>query len=159
MKNIKSRFFKNKKAASILIEQIFVLMFGILILVMVITVFTTLRAKSFDFVASSQFGSVASYVHNGVIIAEQNMRVANTGKVFLDLPDKVGDKPYRIEIKNNFINVTDLGGALNTSVALFNINATVSGNASSGGGGRIFLFYNRTANSITLQAEERVIST
>lgn len=155
----KLRFLRNKKAASVLIEQIFVLMFGILILIMIITVFTTLRTKSFDFVAASQFGSIASYVHNGVIIAEQSMRVSDTGKVFLDLPDRVVDRAYRIEIKNNAINVTDLAGAINASKTLFNITASVSGNVSSGGGGRIFLFYNRTANSITLRAEERVIST
>ena len=159
MRKIKQHVFKNKKAASILIEQIFVLLFGILLSVMVITVFTSLRTKSFDFVATSQFGSIANYVHNGIIIAGEDMHISDTGKIFLDLPDKVGDKPYRIEIRDNIINVTDTAGALNASVTIFNINSTISGNASSGGGGRIFIFYNRTANAITLSSEERVIST
>ncbi len=159
MKKTHIRFLKNKKGISPMIEQVFVILFGLFLLIMIILVFTNLRTKSFEYVATSQFASVASYVHNGIVIAQQDMRVSDSGRVYLDLPDKIGDKPYRILIQNRTINITDIDGVLNASITLFNINATVVGNVSSGSGGRIFLFYNRSANNITLKAEERVIST
>ena len=159
MSKLKRRnsIFLNEKGVTILLEQIFIILFGVLLLVMIITVFTALRDKSVNFVAGSQFESIGSYVHNGIIIADQDMRYSDTGKVFLDLPDKIGDTPYRISISNRIINVTDLNGAVNASIPIFNINATLAGNVSSGSGGRFFLIFNRTANTITLAAEERVI--
>lgn len=157
MKNKKLRIIKNEKGAAVLLEQIFVVLFGILLLIMVVTVFTNLRTKSFDFVTGAQFSNIAGYVHNGAIIASQNMQISDSGKVFLDLPDKVGDRPYKVLISNNTINVTDLNGDISSSVQIFNVNSTISGNVSSGGGGRIFISYNKTANNITLESEERII--
>ena len=44
-------FFNNKKGASVILEQVFVVVFGIMILVLVVLVFTTFRDKSIDFIA------------------------------------------------------------------------------------------------------------
>ena len=152
-----ARSARNKKGQGAMIEQLFVVLFGVFLLVMVVAVFTNLRGKSFEFIGSSQLERVANYVHDGIIIADQNMRVSDTGKIFLDLPDRVGDTSYKIQIINNTINVTDLAGSINASVGVFNINATVAGNISSGGGGRIFLSYNKSSKTITLEAEERIL--
>ena len=157
MKIRKVKILKNEKGVTIVLEQIFILLFGILLLVMIITVFTALRGNAANFVAGSQFKTIASYVHNGVLIAVSEMDRSDSGKIFLDLPDKVGDTPYRVLIQNNGINVTDLSGVLNASVNIFSVNATVSGNVSSGAA-RYFLSYNRSARTIILQAEERVIT-
>ncbi len=148
---------KNKKGASVLIEQIFIVLFGIILLVLIVVVFSTVREKSIDSVSQTQYEGIANQVLSGIAIANKDMQISEIGRVFLDLPDRVGGEPYRISIVNGqTINVTDLGNVKNATVAIFNFNSSVSGNVSSGS--RIFLEYNKSANSISLTTEERVIS-
>lgn len=154
-----SRFLKNTKGASLILEQVFIMLFGVFILILVVLIFASVRDHSIGYITEQQYKGVATYVLSGVIIANENMRIGNSsGRIFLDLPDKIGGETYLVSITGNNINVTDLGRVKNASVQIFSINATVVGNISSGSGGRIFLAYNKTQNLINLASEEKVIS-
>ncbi|HIJ98300.1 TPA: hypothetical protein H1009_04410, partial [archaeon] len=65
---------ENKKGASVILEQVFIVVFGVMILVLVVFVFATVRDKSTDFIAENQYELVANTVHSGIILAAQNMR-------------------------------------------------------------------------------------
>ena len=157
-------FFNNKKGASVILEQVFVVVFGIMILVLVVLVFTTFRDKSIDFIAENQYGLVANSVHSGIVLAAKNMKFSDNGRIVLDIPGKIAGASYKIIVSNNTtINVTDTQGVKSASVQFFNVNATVRGHfannttATFSGGGRIFIEYDRPTNTITIRAEERVI--
>ena len=155
---------ENKKGASVILEQVFIVVFGVMILVLVVFVFATVRDKSTDFIAENQYELVANTVHSGIVLAAQNMRFFDNGRILLDIPDKIAGDSYKITIANNTtINVTDTRGIKSAAVQFFNVNATVLGNPANNttstftGGGRIFIEYDRPSNTITIMAEERVI--
>ncbi len=162
---ISSHMLGNKKAASVILEQVFIVVFGVMILVLVVLVFTTVRDESADFIAENQYELVANSIHSGIALAAKNMKFSDNGRIVLDIPDKIAGASYKISIVNNTtINVTDTQGVKGASVPLFNMNATVRGNPANNttstftGGGRIFIEYDRNSSTITIRPEERVIS-
>lgn len=156
---MKLNFLKHNKGASVILENVFIILFGILLLVLTVVVFTSVRDSSVDFISKAQYENVANYVLSGITIASRNMRISDYGRIFLELPDNIGGATYRISIFNNTtINVTDAQNVKSAFVQIFNVNATILGNTTTTGGGRVFLEYNRTAGTIILKAEERVIS-
>ncbi|HIJ97955.1 TPA: hypothetical protein H1009_02590 [archaeon] len=158
-KPIASQLSQNTKAASVILEQVFIALFGIILLVLVVVAFTSVRDKAIDHISGDQYATVANTVHSGLLLASRNMKISETGVVFLDIPDRIGGSSYRILVYNNAsIMVQSISRSKNSSVQFFNVNANVFGNETATGGGRVYWEYNRSARSITLKAEERVIS-
>lgn len=149
------RFLKNKKGVHILLEQVFIVAFGIIIFVMVVLVFANLKTSSTEFIVETQYKNVATYVQNAVIQADENMKFSDSGRIILDIPSRIGDQSYEVYLNDTAVLVVSSVGITNRTIDAYKTGATMSGNISSTGGGRFFITYNRTANTIILEAEEK----
>jgi hypothetical protein len=140
---------RNRKGTHIVIEQVFLALMGIVIIVLVFSVFQGLRENTGDFVAEQQFESVATYVHNAVIKAYETGRYSDFVKIRMELPAEIAEHPYTINLSNSNITVEALDDAtLTQSLQIYNINANLNGKAYSEWS-RYYLFYNTTANQMT----------
>ncbi len=145
--------FKNNKGEALIIEQVFVLLFGVLILVTVITVFANVRDDAYEFVGEEQMGVVGNYVHTALIKAQRSMEVSSYGKIRLDIPAQAGGDTYYVYLNNTSIKVAESAGYLNYTVDIANIDKNLFGNISSSAGGKKYIIYNSSAGSVQLKTE------
>lgn len=144
---------RKAKGQLLVLEQTCLLMIGVIMLVTLILVFSTLKDDISDFTAQKQFKNIARYVHNGIIQAYVNGRFKGGYNITLSIPHQVGGHTYKIIANNTTILVKDAVSSLNNSVEIFNIGVDISGNISSTAGGQHLIIYNSTANTIQLKVE------
>lgn len=144
---------KNDKAISLIIEQVFIILFGIMIFVTVITVFSDVRSDTYDFVSEEQMGVVGNYVHSSVVTAKQAMEFSDYGKMLIEIPSETAGTPYYVYLNNSSIKVVETKGYLNYTVNISNSGSNLFGNISSTSGGKHYVVYNKSDNSIKLKTE------
>ena len=148
----------NRKGASVFVEQIFIILFGVVLFIMVITSFALVRDKALDFMAEAQFKSIGTYVQNAVVQAATGTEFSEYGRIVLSLPPTVAQRSYKVYLNNTTIQVIVPDGTLNSTINMYKVDLTLSGNISSTAGGRHFVTYNRTAKTIVLETETKVFT-
>ncbi|MFH1424955.1 MAG: hypothetical protein ABIG20_04785 [archaeon] len=141
----------NRKGAAMVVEQAFIAVFGIVILITVMIVFSNLRIDFSKHVAEAQFDEVGAVTHNAVLQAYENGKYANSAKVVVRLPGKLGGMPYTVSLTNDNITVQNIYGDVNRTLGVMNITANLSGNCSSTGSGPCVVEYNSSSGNITLE--------
>ena len=64
---------RSKKGTALILEQIFVVVFGILILTTVIVVFSNVRQDSYDFIANSSFFPASLCIHGFILFLNETL--------------------------------------------------------------------------------------
>lgn len=144
---------KNRRAAIQILEQTFVVIFGVVMLILVILVFSNVAKSVSNYVAEAQFKNIANYVHNGIIQVYINGRFVDNYTVYLDIPPSISSHTYTVIIEEGYVKVRDTMSSINNSVLIYKLNVTINGNISSTSGGIPYLFYNTSDTSITLKSE------
>lgn len=147
---------KNRKGSHIVIEQVFLALMGVIIIMIVFSVFQDLRENTGEFVAEEQFKSVATYTHSAVIQAFESCRYSDFVKIQMELPTEIAEYPYTITLSNSNVTVEAIyDSSLTQSLQLYNINANLYGTAYSESG-RYYLTCNSTVGipQITFQVED-----
>ena len=140
---------RNRKGTHIVVEQVFLALMGVIIVVIVFSVFQGLKENTSEHVAEEQFLSVATYVQSAIIQAYETGNYANSVRVQMELPAEIAEHPYTITLSNKLITVEATDDAsLTQSLQIYNINAYLNGKAYSESG-RYYLFYNKTAGEMT----------
>jgi len=143
---------KSRRGSTIVLEQIFITIFSVMMLVMVLTTFANLRSDVLEFTAENQFSNVANYVHTSIVQAFVGTQTSSYGKVPITLPSKIGSYSYGVYLNNTSVRVSTYHGDISRSVPIANIDQvmTISGNVSSGDGHYVMEF-NTSSNKIVLK--------
>ena len=131
---------RNRKGAHVIIEQVFLIIMGVVILVMVINIFYGIRTSTTDYIAGEQLRSISVYVGSAVIQAYNNGQYADESKIYLELPDYAGSYAYEVYFSDTSVVASARNVNLSQSLKLNNIVANLKGRISPGGG-RPYVLY------------------
>jgi len=140
---------RNTKGTSTILEQVLVMLFGVMILITVIVTFSQVKTDTVEYSAVPQFGAVAQHVHAVVASAAIHMQHADTGNLGIVIPRKIAGQDYIVRVNSTHVKVENFEKSINTTVPLVQANVTVSGTISSGDSGKARAFFNATSKSIT----------
>jgi hypothetical protein len=130
-------------------EQVFILMFGVLLLITVVVTFSDLKDDTVEYSAIPQYEAVAQHMHAVVISAQEQMQLAESGYIGFTIPREIAGKNYIMRFNNTHIRVEDFQQEINQTVLLAQSNITVSGNVSSSDSGKARAYFNTTERSVT----------
>ncbi|MDP7282684.1 MAG: hypothetical protein QF475_03555 [Candidatus Undinarchaeales archaeon] len=140
---------RNCKGSATVMEQVFIMVFGVLILITVVVTFSQLRQDTVEYAATPQFEAVAQQIHAVIATAQENMRTADFGYISFTIPHEIAGENYVVRFNTTHIRVEDFAGNLNQSVMLTQSNITVLGNISSQSTGKSRAYFNSTDRSVT----------
>jgi hypothetical protein len=145
---------RNRKGAHVIIEQVFLVIMGVAILVMVMNIFYGIRTSTTDFIAGEQLHSISVYTGSAAIQVYTNGQYADYGKIYLELPDRAGTYGYEVYFNSTSKHVVASArdADLSQSLKLNNITANLVGRISSGGG-RPYVSYDAINDEIELGVE------
>ena len=139
---------RNSKGVSAIMEQVFIMAFGVLVLITVVVTFSQLKDDSIEYSSGEQFEAVAQQVHSTIVLASQSMSTAGDGYLNVPIPEKVAGDHYIVRVNSTHIRVENFERTVNSTVLLSGINATISGNLSSDDSGKLRVYFNTTDNVI-----------
>jgi len=140
---------RNKKGASAVLGQVFIMIFGVLILITVVVAFSQLKDDTVEYSAESQYRAVAHQVNAMITSAQEHMNTADSGYLGFTIPEKIAGENYLVRFNTTHILVENFPNSMNQSVLLSQQNITVSGNISSDDVGKVRVYFNTTARNVT----------
>jgi len=140
---------RNSKGVSAIMEQVFVMVFGVLILITIVVTFSQLKTDTVEYSASVQYEAVAQHVHSVVVSAQSHMKLADSGYIGFTIPEKIAGDNYIVRVNSTHLRVENFPQSMNQTIALSEVNATVSGDISSDDTGKLRAYFNTTGQSIT----------
>jgi hypothetical protein len=136
---------RNSRGSMLIMEQIFIIIFGIIIFVSVVGVIGSFRRGVSSSVAGSSFEEIGGMVHSAVVDAYLLRNFSTSGRILLELPQKIGNDNYMVYLYQNNITVSSLDNVtLQRTVNIYNIETNLLGNISSTAGGKSYVSYNTT---------------
>jgi len=113
------------KAVSMIIEYSLLFMFGIIIFISCVSVFSSYDAYFNSVSVNDHLTEVNEYVKSSII------KLAETGSgedssVTLAIPKKIGNENYMIELSDKGLNITSINTRISKYSSLYNLNGTYS---------------------------------
>ena len=139
---------RNTKGVSAILEQVFILLFGVLILITVVVTFSQLKDDTVEYSAAPQFETVAQQVQAAIAVAQRQMSITDFGYVGFSIPAKIAGADYAVRINNTHIRVENFQNTINKSINLANMGVSISGSISSNDAGKLRAFFNASDRSI-----------
>lgn len=139
---------RNSKGASTVMEQVLILLFGVLVLITVVVTFSQLKDDSVSYSAGPQFQAVAQQVNAVLASAQEHMQLAGYGYIGFEIPPKIAGKSYIVVINSTHIRVEDFQQEINRTALLVSGNITITGNISSENSGKGRVYFNATSRTI-----------
>jgi len=139
---------RNTKGVSAIMEQVFIMVFGVVMLIAVVVTFSQLKDDTIEYSAVPQYEAVAQHIHSVIVSAQAHMKIADHGQLSFTIPGKIAGESYIVRVNNTSVMVENFEKTVNQTVALSNVNATVSGNISSGDTGKLRVYFNTADRAI-----------
>jgi hypothetical protein len=116
---------KRMKAVSMIIEYTLLFMFGIIILISSVSVFSNYDAYFNSMSVNDQLTAISEYLGSNI------MKLAETGSgedssIILKIPKKTGDENYMIELSDQGLKITSITTKASKHSSLYNLNETFS---------------------------------
>ena len=144
---------QNKRGFAVIIEQVFITLFSVLMLLMIILVFSNLKDNVLEFTQRVHFREVGGMLHNAVATAFANLEYSDSGRIELKLPHYIGGDFYIMNLTNDEIFIQDRGNTVNCTEDLLAINATLSGRLSSTGGVKHYVSWSQNSSGKYIKLE------
>jgi len=139
---------RNSKGVSAIMEQVFIMVFGVLILITVVLTFSQLKKDTVEYSAVPQYEAVAQHVHAVVISAQEHMNWAGNGYLGFTIPEKIAGENYIVRVNNTHIRVENFPRTINQTILMAQANITIYGNISSDNAGKIRAYFNASDRAI-----------
>ena len=136
------------KAVSVIIEYVLLFMFGIIILISCMSVFSNYDAYFNSVSVNDQLTGISEYLGSNIIkLAE--MGAVEDSSVILKIPKKIGNENYMIELSSQGLNLTSISTKVSKHSALYGLNETYSLNGRVASGRGELIIY-KTGNQIII---------
>ena len=138
---------RKMKAVSLIVEYVILFMFGIMIFISCVSVFSNYEKHFRSISMDDQLSEVRQYVESGIIkLAEKEKEDSS---VALSIPKKAGNEYYRIELSSQGLNVTSLDTKVTKHSSVCNLaqNIELKGRVISSAGSMIIY---KTGNQIII---------
>ena len=111
---------KNRKAQSVIFEQVILFGIGVAIFIICFAIFNIYQNYFMTISLNDQLGQMKSWVSSYILRLAENDE-ANSS-IILEIPKRIGGEEYMIQLSDEGINVTSLLSRTEKKSTLFNLN-------------------------------------
>lgn len=135
-----------------IIENVILFSIGLIILTVSFSIFNLLNYRIVSETTNDQFSELGLYIGSAVLQAAGQGRFFDTATIFLDVPKRVSNQLYEINLTHSGIKIISSEAQQQSLTTLYNANVSVVNTSGFeiSGNGALNMLYTQSRNQITV---------